>query len=52
MKNLIVILILILVIGMALYYIIKQKKNGAKCIGCPSGGCCPSKGEGNCNCGK
>ena len=52
MKNLIVILILILVIGMALYYIIKQKKNGTKCIGCPMGGCCPSKGDGNCNCGK
>ena len=44
MKDLIVILILALIIGAALFYIIKTKKSGTKCIGCPSGGCknCPS----------
>ena len=44
MKDLIVILILVIVIGAALFYIIKTKKSGTKCIGCPSGGCknCPS----------
>jgi hypothetical protein len=44
MKDLIVILILALIIGAAMFYIIKTKKSGRKCIGCPSGGCknCPS----------
>lgn len=35
MKNLIATLILVIVIACAIYYIIKQKKNGVKCIGCP-----------------
>lgn len=38
-KNLIVILVLAVIIGLAIAYIIKAKKSGAKCIGCPSGGC-------------
>ena len=40
MKNIIVILILCLIIGGAIRYIIKSKKNGKKCIGCPGAGCC------------
>jgi len=51
MKDLIVILVLALIIGAAIRYIIKAKKSGAKCIGCPSGGCCPSQNKGTCNCG-
>ncbi|MBR4892425.1 MAG: FeoB-associated Cys-rich membrane protein [Clostridia bacterium] len=35
MKEILVFLILICIIGLALYYIYKSKKNGAKCIGCP-----------------
>ena len=38
-----------LIIGGATAYIIKSKKSGKKCIGCPysssCGGCCASKGE-------
>ena len=49
MKNFIVILILIIILGLALTYIIKQKKNGVKCIGCPSGKNCASKKDGNCS---
>ncbi len=35
MKDLIVILILVLIITSAALYIIKRKKAGEKCIGCP-----------------
>ncbi len=49
MKNLVVILILLIVVGLALTYIIRQKRNGVKCIGCPSGKSCASKKDGNCN---
>lgn len=42
MENLIVIIILVVLIGGAVSYLIKAKKSGAKCIGCPSGGSCPS----------
>ncbi len=53
MKNLIVILILAVILGLAIGYIIKSKKNGVKCIGCPSGSCCPSKNKKaeDCGCG-
>ncbi|WP_199648726.1 FeoB-associated Cys-rich membrane protein [Pseudoflavonifractor sp. AF19-9AC] len=27
----------------AAWYIIKAKRSGAKCIGCPAGGCCSHK---------
>ena len=40
MKDFIVILILALLIGLAVCYIVKKKKSGAKCIGCPDGCCC------------
>ena len=49
MKNLIVILAILIIIGLALTYIIRQKKNGVKCIGCPSGKSCISKQDGNCS---
>ena len=42
MTDLIVILILLILIGAAVSYIIKAKKSGVKCIGCPAGGNCPS----------
>ena len=35
MANLITVLILVLVLGGAISYIIKSRKNGARCIGCP-----------------
>ncbi len=52
MANIITILILVLVLGSAIHYIIKSRKNGGKCIGCPSSGSCPSKNgvcDGSCN---
>lgn len=49
MKDWIVIGILLAIIGLALWYIIQQKKKGVKCIGCPSGKNCASKKGGNCS---
>ena len=44
MVNIIVIIILMILIGGAVAYIIKAKKSGVKCIGCPAGGSCPGSG--------
>lgn len=38
-------LVVILVLGGAVFYIVKSKKNGKKCIGCP-GGCCTGSCQG------
>ena len=47
MTNIIVVAIVAVVLGAAIAYIIKAKKSGKKCIGCPGGGCC----SGNCGSG-
>lgn len=43
MADLIVAGILLIIIGAAIAYLIKAKKSGAKCIGCPAGGKCCGK---------
>ena len=48
MKDLIIVAILLVIVGLAIWYIVKAKKSGKKCIGCPQG-CCPSK-NGNTSC--
>jgi len=50
MKDIIITAVVLVVLALAIYYIIKQKKNGVKCIGCPSGGCCPNQKGGSCSC--
>lgn len=50
MENAIIIAILVILIGGAIWYIVKAKRNGAKCIGCSAGGNCSSKSSG-CSCG-
>ena len=40
----------LLVIGIAVFYIIKAKKSGKKCIGCPDSSSCSGKCSG-CSCG-
>lgn len=42
MANVIVVAILVSVVGCAIGYIVKAKKNGEKHIGCPSAGACGS----------
>ncbi len=38
MTDLIALLILVLILGLAVAYIVKAKRRGVKCIGCPAGG--------------
>ena len=45
MDNFIIIAIVVLIVGCAAGYVIKAKKSGKKCIGCPEGGCS------GCSCG-
>ncbi len=44
MENYIIIAVLVVIIGAIIGYLIKRKKQGAKCIGCPyankCSGCC------------
>ena len=47
MIDIIIIGIVLVVVGGAIWYIVKAKKNGAKCIGCPASGNCGKRG---CNC--
>ena len=52
----IIIGVIALVVGAAVLYIIKAKKSGKKCIGCPDGCSCNSKDKkgndgGSCCCG-
>ena len=50
MADFIVILIIAAAVFVAVAYIVKAKKSGAKCIGCSSAGTCASKGRGGCSC--
>ena len=44
--DVIIVVVLALILGLAARYVYKAKKSGRKCIGCPSGGSC----SGNCAC--
>ena len=35
MENFIIIAVLLIIIGAVIFYIVKSKKRGDKCIGCP-----------------
>lgn len=43
MANVILIGVLIVLVGAAVFYIYKEKKKGTRCIGCPAGGQCSGK---------
>ena len=43
MVDFIIAAVLLAIIGAAVIYIIKAKKSGTKCIGCPAGGECAHK---------
>jgi hypothetical protein len=38
-----IIAVVVMIIGLAVWYIHRSKKKGVKCIGCPSGGTCSGK---------
>ncbi len=54
MENFIIVVVLLIIVGLAVAYIIKEKKKGVKCIGCPAAGNCAHKcnsASGGCSCG-
>ncbi len=52
MLDLIVLAIIVIILGLAISYIVVQKKRGAKCIGCGSEAACSKKNESGCSCKK
>ena len=45
METLIVILVLVLILGGAAAYLVRAKKKGRKCVGCPHSGNCSACGS-------
>ena len=45
MENVILVAVILVILGLAAWYVIKSKKSGRKCIGCPEGSC-----SGQCSC--
>lgn len=43
MSNVIAVIILVIIIGAAVTYIVRSRKKGNKCIGCPAGANCAVK---------
>ncbi len=41
--ELIIIPIIVIIVGGAIFYIVRSKKRGKKCIGCPYANCCSDK---------
>lgn len=51
MADLIVVAIVLAVIAASVAYIVKEKKKGVRCIGCPAAGTCGSHQQGDAGCG-
>ena len=49
MVDIIVIAVLLIIVGLAISYIRKEKKRGVRCIGCPAAATCPSAHAGKCS---
>ncbi len=52
MENIIIIVIMGIIIGLAGGYVYKAKKNGQKCIGCPHAKSCNTKKQNKTSCGE
>ena len=50
MKDLIILAILAVILFVVIRYLVKAKKRGVKCIGCPEGCSCGNKEHSNCGC--
>jgi len=50
MTNLIAGAVLLLIVGAAVAYMLRAKRSGVRCIGCPSGRTCPHARSGGCSC--
>ena len=49
MENILIIAILLVIISCAVAYVVKEKKNGVKCIGCPNAKTCAMAQRKKCN---
>lgn len=49
MENFIVAGLLVIIIGAVVFYLVREKKKGVKCIGCPYAKQCAGKCGGKCN---
>ena len=47
MADLIVVGIIFIIVGVSIAYIVKEKKKGVRCIGCPAAGKCSGKCAGH-----
>lgn len=45
MADIIALIIIAAIVAAAVAYIVKAKRSGVKCVGCPAGGSCPSGGK-------
>lgn len=45
MVNVVIILVIVAIVGAAVAYIVKEKKRGVKCVGCPYAQQCASRGK-------
>ena len=50
MDNFVVIAVIVVILALVILYIVKARKNGIKCIGCPDAKICQSKGAGCSGC--
>lgn len=50
MTDVIVAGIILIIVGFAMTYIIREKKKGVRCIGCSHAGACAAAKSGQCTC--
>lgn len=50
MVDIVIILVLLVILGSASFYVYRSKKAGIKCVGCPTG-CSVTKIKVSCDCG-
>ena len=47
--NAVVVIVIVAILGLSIAYIVREKKKGVRCIGCPDGGTCGGNCGGNCS---
>ena len=52
MIDFILIAILLLIAGAIVFYLIREKKRGVTCVGCPHAKACAKSKSGGCSCGR
>lgn len=46
MDNIIAVVVIAVIVGLAAFYVYRAKKSGRKCIGCPYGDSCAKSAQG------